>query len=225
MTSSPPIKLPATPPSNPGGPVGPAGRVGAGGPVGLRERKKAKTRAAIRAHAMRLFEEQGYPATTVDQIAEAAEVSPSTFFRYFPTKEDVVLTDDYDPLIAAAIRAQPPEMHPIDAIIVGMREVYGSMSRADFDAEGRRQLLFQAVPELRARAMQQTAAVIEMLGQVTAERAGLAPDDFSAKVLAGAVVGAVMAIAAPGGTQGLEQRDLDRIDAALNLLRRGLPLG
>jgi len=66
---------------------------------GLRERKKAKTRAAIRREAMRLFREQGYEETTVEQIAEAAEVSPSTFFRYFPTKEDVVLQDDFDVVV------------------------------------------------------------------------------------------------------------------------------
>jgi hypothetical protein len=73
--------------------------------------------------------------------------------------------------------------------------------------------------------MQQLAAVIDMLGQVTAERAGLPPGDFSATVLAGAVVGAVLAIARPGGAQGLETHDLDRIADALSLLRRGLPLG
>src|SRR5262249_44921406 len=78
----------------------------------LRERKKAKTRAAIQQHALRLFREQGYAATTVEQIAAAAEISPSTFFRYFPTKEDVVLYDDLDPLLIAAFDAQPPELSP-----------------------------------------------------------------------------------------------------------------
>jgi len=76
---------------------------------GLRERKKAKTRRTIQEQALRLFAEQGYDATTVEQIAEAAEVSPSTFFRYFPTKEAVVLQDDYDALLQAALAAQPPD--------------------------------------------------------------------------------------------------------------------
>ena len=75
---------------------------------GLRERKKARTRFAIQQEALRLFREQGYGATTVEQIAEAAEVSPSTFFRYFQTKDALVLTDDYDPIMVERFRAQPP---------------------------------------------------------------------------------------------------------------------
>src|SRR5439155_23369413 len=99
---------------------------------GLRERKKARTRAAIREHAFRLFREQGYDATTVEQIADAAEVSPSTFFRYFPTKEDVVLQDDMDLLWLEAIREQPPEVGAIAALREGMHAAFASMSAEQF---------------------------------------------------------------------------------------------
>jgi AcrR family transcriptional regulator len=60
-------------------------------PLGLRERKKMKTRQTIRREAFRLFDERGYASTTTEQIAEAAAVSASTFFRYFPSKESVLL--------------------------------------------------------------------------------------------------------------------------------------
>src|ERR1044071_2839050 len=115
---------------------------------GLRERKKQKTRWAIQEHAVRLFVQQGYDATTVEQIAEAAEVSPSTFFRYFPTKEDVVLIDDYDPLIVAAIRDQPASTPVIEAVLQGMRDVFEQLTEEEWVSERRRQALFRVVPEL-----------------------------------------------------------------------------
>jgi AcrR family transcriptional regulator len=64
--------------------------------LGLRDRKKIQTGEAIRREAMRLIEENGYANTTVEQIADAAEVSPSTFFRYFPSKEMVLMANDLD---------------------------------------------------------------------------------------------------------------------------------
>ena len=73
-------------------------------PPGLRERKKIKLRRAIQAAALLLFETQGYEHTTVEQIAEAAETSTTTFYRYFPTKEDVVLDNDASPLFEATCR-------------------------------------------------------------------------------------------------------------------------
>src|ERR1700759_1478585 len=102
-------------------------------PTGLRERKKARTRATIREEALRLFREQGYYATTVEQIAAAAEVSPSTFFRYFPTKEDVVLQDDMEPLLAEAIKHQPPELGVVAAVRSSLRTVIGDLDKGQWD--------------------------------------------------------------------------------------------
>jgi AcrR family transcriptional regulator len=74
----------------------------------LRERRRTETRRAIQSHAMRLFTEHGYDETTVNAVAEASGVSPMTVYRHFPTKEDLVLYDQYDPLIAARVAARPP---------------------------------------------------------------------------------------------------------------------
>src|SRR5579864_3778298 len=102
---------------------------------GLRERKKAKTRAAIQRHALRLFRERGYAATTVEQIAAAVEISPSTFFRYFPTKEDVVLYDDVDPLLFAAFEAQPADLSPIQAMRGASREVVTRLPAGEMEKQ------------------------------------------------------------------------------------------
>jgi AcrR family transcriptional regulator len=100
---------------------------------GLRERKKARTRASLREHALRLFREQGYQATTVEQIAAAAEVSPSTFFRYFPTKEDVVLQDDMDIRMAEAVERQPAGQAPRRMIAIVSEALAKRTGRAPDD--------------------------------------------------------------------------------------------
>jgi len=115
-------------------------------PAGLRERKKAKTRLAIREHAMALFKEQGYDQTTVEQIAAAAEVSPSTFFRYFPSKEDVVTHDRYDPLLIAAFHGQPAELTPIQALRGAMHSVFDQLPADELAHERERGRLIISVP-------------------------------------------------------------------------------
>src|SRR4051812_42980700 len=82
--------------------------------------RAVSTRRALQAHALRLFEEQGYERTTVAQIAAAAGVSHMTFFRNFPTKEDVVLDDPYDPLLADAVGAQPRDLSALERVRLGL---------------------------------------------------------------------------------------------------------
>src|SRR5216684_5171722 len=116
---------------------------------GLRERKKARTRASIREHALRLFREQGYHKTTVEQIAAAAEVSPSTFFRYFPTKEDVVLQDDMDTRLVEALERQPAGLDPLSAVRAAAREAFASLGPDELARLRETAELTLTVPELR----------------------------------------------------------------------------
>src|SRR5271155_2990907 len=118
-------------------------------PLGLRERKKIKTRQTIRREAFRLINENGYASTTVEQIAEAAEVSPSTFFRYFPSKESLVLADDLDPLILAAFKAQPPELSPAQAFRRAYETTMAGLSAEQVEFETTRQRLIFSIPELK----------------------------------------------------------------------------
>src|ERR1700739_4729985 len=85
-------------------------------PPGLRERKKIKTRQTIRREAFRLIDTNGYAATTVEQIADAAEVCPSAIFRNFPSKDSLLLADDLVPMVLAAFRAHPRDLSPTQAI-------------------------------------------------------------------------------------------------------------
>jgi len=95
------------------------------GALGLRERKKARTREALATAALELFARQGFDATTIEEIADACEVSPRTFFRYFPTKEAALFGDGDDrrAALVAALAAQPPDVAPLDALHASMLEL------------------------------------------------------------------------------------------------------
>ena len=191
--------------------------------TGLRERKKAKTRAAIQEAALRLFDRQGYDATTVDQIAELAEVSQSTFFRYFPTKEDVVLHDRYDPLLLADFAAQPAELSPIAALRRTLRSVFGTLPADELAHERQRATLIISVPELRARALDQLASTLQPLAEAIAERTGRAVDDPAVRALTGAVMGVSMsAILAASSDPSADYVGL--MDTALAHLEAGLAI-
>jgi AcrR family transcriptional regulator len=189
----------------------------------LRERKKAKTKAAIQDHALRLFREQGYAATTIEQIAEAVEISPSTFFRYFPTKEDIVLWDDLDPLLIAAFEAQPAEMGPIQAMRRAIRDVLAKMPAELVAQQAVRSHLIFSVPELRMRMLDQFAGIIELIAKPVAQRVGRRADDFEVRTFAGAMIGTMLAAFFTDITKPLPDY-LEAVDAGLAYLEAGMPL-
>jgi AcrR family transcriptional regulator len=192
----------------------------------LRERKKARTRASIREHALRLFRDQGYDATTVEQIAAAAEVSPSTFFRYFPTKEDVVLRDDLDVRMFEAFERQPTSLTPVAAFRAAIRETIASLAPAEWEEFRAMSALGLSIPEVRARMMDEMTRTIEAAVDALAKRTGRPRDDLAVRVFAGAVIGAMMATMGPESyTEGkMDAQTFGRIDEALALLEEGLPL-
>jgi AcrR family transcriptional regulator len=187
---------------------------------GLRERKKAQTRAAIQRHALRLFRETGYHSTTMEQVAAAADVSPSTLYRYFPTKEDLVLADDFDPLLEANYRAQPADVPPLSAFRAAIQVTIASISPDQLaEMRDRTQLTF-AIPEVRARALESFLQTSEMLTRLFAERVNCPPDSLAARVLAGSVIGALLA----AQVKWLEDPAADLpaiLDEALGLLIQG----
>ena len=189
--------------------------------LGLRERKKARTRAEIQGHALRLFHQQGYEATTVAQIIDEAEVSESTFFRYFPTKAAVVLFDGIDALIVEAFRDQPRELGEIHALRVALQTVFGRLSTQEAADQRERMDLIFSVRELRATLLEQLVSTMELLRQVLAERTGRQPGDVALRSLAGAVMGVTIAVMValdddPTANIGV------LLDEALGLLEVGL---
>jgi AcrR family transcriptional regulator len=161
---------------------------------GLRERKKAQTREAIQTHALRLFAEQGYAATTVEQIIRGVDVSESTFFRYFPTKESLVLSDDFDPIILDAFAAQPPEVGVMEALRRSLRTLFDALTEQQRSEQHDRLALVLGEPALRSAVFEQFAATMDLLADAIARRLRLDPGDFAVRTIAGAVIGAGMAV-------------------------------
>ncbi len=164
-------------------------RAGAGQPAtapappGLRERKKIKLRRAIQTEALRLFETQGYEHTTVEQIAEAAETSTTTFYRYFPTKEDVLLDNDVSPVFEAAVAARPAGEPLTASIRAGLAAVV-TAAEADREQTLARLRLVAAVPALEARYAGEERRTIDFLARLLAAHTGRPADDYQLELVA-----------------------------------------
>ncbi|MCP2310535.1 MULTISPECIES: TetR/AcrR family transcriptional regulator [Kitasatospora] len=204
--------------------------------LGLRERKKQRTRDALVDAAHSLFLSQGYGRTTVDEIAASVDVSQRTFFRYFANKEEVALAvmADAEEFFIDCLRARPAEENPLQAMRAAITEAWRTLGTARHTGPGSVTAalelfeLIENTPTLLAAHLRHTTLQEAEVARVLAEREGLDPEvDLRPRLLA-AVFGAVVRIshlswsgdpkahqAGPDGMIALIERHFDQLGPAL----------
>jgi AcrR family transcriptional regulator len=158
--------------------------------AGLRERKKERVRMAIQREALRLFLEQGFEQTTVEQIAEAADVSPATFYRYYTSKEDSVVTDGYDPSFIQSILERPAD----EPLVESLRAVFSGVTEY-FDRDREiliaRHVLAKQTPAVQAAQREDYERSIQLFSALLARHIRRSPDDLDVRIAVGALTGAM----------------------------------
>jgi AcrR family transcriptional regulator len=175
---------------------------------GLRSRKKARTRITIEDAALALFERHGYEATTVEQIAELADVSTTTFFRYFPTKAEVLLSDHGRqlPALHAAIVGRPAGENDLVAVRRAVQEHW--VAAIDPGRTARKSRLVGTSPMLQGLSYERGLRWLSTISDALAERHHVPPQDARC-VLTSHVALAVLADAVEGWIAEGCSEDLD----------------
>jgi AcrR family transcriptional regulator len=199
----------------------------AGVPAGLRERKKLRTREAIVDAAFELFEERGFEATTIADIAAAADIAPRTFFGYFATKEDVVTHDfgDLRSSLRARLTGRRPGETAMDALRGWLAEM---MQRVDFSdpRERCRQRLVRESEALQAHEHHMRRGFEETLAEGIALDLGVGADTLRPRMVAAAAVSAMEMLQEFYGEKGEIKRAPEQalaiVDEALAFVQGGI---
>lgn len=234
--STPPVaeRPAAQPPTAPATPPLPSPVPAAEQPASLRERKKLATRRQLRRVALDLAAERGLANVTVEDIAEAADVSPRTFFNYFPSKEAALFGGGGDPRRANELRASIASESPGAPALTVLRTVMSLDAEAitdEFRALGgdpadwlRRIKVAREDPHVRAAHAAQMSLIERAIGEGLAARLGADPEtDPYPWVLAAAAVGVVRACTAFWASSGATVPLGRLIDQAFQSLACGLP--
>ncbi|HTX56415.1 MAG TPA: TetR/AcrR family transcriptional regulator [Candidatus Acidoferrales bacterium] len=193
--------------------------------AGLRARKKEHVRATIQKEALRLFTDHGYEHTTVEQIAEAAGVSPATVYRYYKSKEDLVVTDEYDPVIVQSLLNRPADEPLIESVRAVMTGVLVEYFDRDRELIAARHALRLVTPSLQVAFYEEQERTLELFSALVARHLRRPANDVDVRIASGAVSGAMQAAmglwfeqGAKGGRERIREllnHAIDRIASAL----------
>jgi AcrR family transcriptional regulator len=190
--------------------------------MGLRERKKLRTRQAIAGAALRLFAERGYDETTISDIAAAAEVSPRTFFSYFPSKDDVVFAEMDERL--ADVRTRLAERPGGETPLATFRRVADALLQAIAAEDGEYGAIQIALilerPSLQAQALKRWSdaedGFVEVLREIAPEL-----DEVTAVTVIGLTFGGLRAAITYCRTQGYDpERTREATERALAIVEQ-----
>ena len=193
--------------------------------LGLRERKRLRAMRRVQTIALDLFDEHGFDQVTIDDIAARAEVSPSTVYRYFGTKEQLVIWDEYDPAAIEAIVAELDDYSPYEAV----RRVVSSFVRTAFEQDDerirRRLRLSYTTPSIEAASALQAYEMARFIAEVLATKLQRDPDDLDVQVFAHAYVGGVLGGMRHWYASGFQTPLSDMLERPLAALEGRLDLG
>lgn len=209
-------------------------------PPGLRERKKRRTRDALLRSALELFTARGYEETTVDDIAEAADVSQRTFFRYFASKEEAAffVSRLAESRFVDAVHGRPPDEAPLDAMRGALVESWATIGEAveqlvPLELHLRFYRVIESTPALLAAHLRRATELEEEIARVVADREGLDVDADPRPRVVVAVFGAVMRVteriwsarddAGLAALRDLTASYLDEVEPSLTQDWRGRP--
>jgi AcrR family transcriptional regulator len=193
---------------------------------GLRERKKQRTRETIARAARELFAERGYQATTLSEIAEAADVSTRTIFAYFPSKEDILFSEFalMQEALAQALDERPAGEDTLETV----RKFILSLHKEE-ESEVDEQLRFcvESDETLRTHLRARIAQLEELIAPAIAKDLNAGPNDLRPQVVAASLTAAFNVLAEGGRAAGATKKKsaadfAARIDPVITFLRGGL---
>ncbi|PSL05292.1 TetR family transcriptional regulator [Haloactinopolyspora alba] len=160
--------------------------------LSLRERKKLQAMRRIQEVALELFDEYGYSNVTIERIAAEAEVSPSSVYRYFGTKEYVVLYDEYDPVAVQSLDDEFAAQDPVAALRRVTTDMVEELESREVDLVRRRMRYAMTEPDVRAGMGRQVEQITTEIRGLLAKHTGRDPGDLDVRVLAAALVSVFM---------------------------------